>query len=156
MKKLLLIILALIFTFALCSCGGDLPATADPNEAAISAEVDNSSDSGSSDESSDDPAFSCDGDPITAFGGFTGYDRSSGEQIGGAYIYVHDSDSEKVVFNYTTSQGTFKNLTAYLDSSLKSTVYITDTCYLDMTFTQGAIYVDEIEGMGAMAYDFKH
>jgi len=60
------------------------------------------------------------------------------------------------VFNYFSSQGDFHDLTAYLDSSLKSTVYITDTCYLEMTFTQGTIYVDEIEGMGAMAYDFKH
>ena len=141
MKKVLLMIFVFAFAFALCSCGGvaeDVPETEETEPTEYN------------------PAFSCDGEAITAFGGFTGYDRFSGEQVGGAYIYVHDSDSEKVVFNYTTSQGTFKNLTAYLDPSLKSTVYITDTCYLDMTFTQGTIYVDEIEGMGAMAYDFKH
>lgn len=155
MKRILYVLLALIFVFALTACGNNLPATDDADMMAAEqieveeVEVEESDDSSSS-------SFSCDGDPITAFGGFTGYDRFSGEQVGGAYIYIHDSDSEKVVFNYTTSRGTFNNLTAYLDSSLKSTVYITDTCYLDMTFTQGTIYVDEIEGMGAMAYDFKH
>ncbi len=154
MKRILYVLLALIFVFALTACGNNLPATVDPEvDGAAAVEV---TETEETEPTEYNPAFSCDGEAITAFGGFTGYDRFSGEQVGGAYIYVHDSDSEKVVFNYTTSQGTYKNLTAYLDSSLKSTVYITDTCYLDMTFTQGTIYVDEIEGMGAMAYDFKH
>lgn len=154
MKRILYVLLALVFVFALTACGNDLPATVDPEvDGAAAVDVTETEETESTEYN---PAFSCDGDPITAFGGFTGYDRFSGEQVGGAYIYIHDSDSEKVVFNYTTSRGTFKNLTAYLDSSLKSTVYITDTCYLDMTFTQATIYVDEIEGMGAMAYDFKH
>ena len=155
MKRILYVLLALILVFALTACGNDLPAT-DASDLMAAEQIDGGEVEVEESDYSNSSSFSCDGDPITAFGGFTGYDRFSGEQVGGAYIYVHDSDSEKVVFNYFSSQGDFHDLTAYLDSSLKSTVYITDTCYLEMTFTQGTIYVDEIEGMGAMAYDFKH
>lgn len=155
MKKLLLMVLVFVFAFTLCSCGGDLPATADPNENAMVAAED-VSEVEETKATEYNPAFSCDGEAIVPFGGYTCVDRFSREQYGSIVLYVHDSDSTKVVFNYINNQGTYKNLTANLNSDQEATVYLTDTLYLQMKFDQSTVYVDEIEGMGAMAYDFIH
>lgn len=109
-----------------------------------------------SDNSDDGPAFSCDGEAIVPNGGYTCVDRFSREQIGSNVLYIHDSDSTKVVFNYICSKGSFYELTAYLNSAQEATVYLTDTLALEMKFDQSTVYVDEIEGMGAMAYDYIH
>lgn len=157
MKKILYVLLTLVMVFALASCGNKLPATADVESAEdipVETVADDASDA--SDDSGDSAAFSCDGEAIVPNGGYTCVDRFSREQIGANVLYVHDSDSTKVVFNYICSQGSFYELTAYLNSAQEATVYLTDTLSLEMKFDQSTVYVDELEGMGAMAYDYIH
>jgi len=81
MKRILYVLLALIFVFALTACGNNLPATDDSDLMAAEQVDDGEVEVEESDDSSSSSSFSCDGDPITAFGGFTGYDRFSGEQV---------------------------------------------------------------------------
>ncbi len=156
MKKILSFILVLVFALALSACGNDLSETAavenvDSGEAAVEEEASASSGSGTLDP--------LDGEHIIPNGEYVCYDRFSGEQVGGAWIKVHDSNSSQVVLSYVSSAGNWGPVTVNIDGSGHGSVTLDGArgnVTLDMTFSGAVINVDEIEGMGAMAYEFRH
>ena len=171
MKKIVALALVLILIFTFCACGGnsgpgigsgdDLTnqtVAGAPNAGNLDAEnSDDEIDVGTSNggTSSDDSTSGQTDTPLISNGDYHCYDRFSGEAVPGSYIRIHSSNTSQVVFDYVTSAGTFTSVTAYLDSGYNSNVNLTGTLSLTMTFSSSSITVDEIEGMGAMAYVFK-
>ena len=156
MKKLLCLVLVLIFAVAFTACGNDLPATADVEtvETQETEATEPAGDSGASDTL--DPL---EGEHIIPNGEYVCYDRFSGEQVGGAWIEVHDSNSSQVVLSYVSSAGNWGPITIDIDGSQHGSTTVSGSysnVQLDMTFNSSVITVDEIEGGGAMAYEFRH
>ena len=158
MKKIIVLALTIILVFAFCACGGnagddltDQTVAAAPNAGNLDVGTsDDENDIGTSDEGTSSGDLSTGGDvaELIPSGDYYCYDRFSGEGISGFYIRIHSSNSSQVVFDYVTSAGTFTSVTAYLDSGYNANVNLTDTLSLTMTFSNGSITVDEIEGMG--------
>ncbi len=184
MKKILVLMFVVVFALALCSCsnagggagGGDdlvgQTVVGAPDTGALDAGMvdegtsdTGTTDSGTADEGIVDSGTSGDGSSgessgseVAEFipsGDYYCYDRFSGEGISGFYIRVHSSNNSQVVFDYVTSAGTFTSLTANIDANGSAYMALTDTLELNITFYSSEIYVDELEGMGAMAYVFK-
>lgn len=129
-----------------------------PNAGNVDVETsDDENDIGTSDEdtSSGDSSSGQTDTPIIFNRDYYCYDRFSGEAVPSSYIRIHSSNSSHVVFDYVTSAGAFTSVTAYLDSGYNANVNLTGALSLTMTFSVSSITVDEIEGMGAMAYVFK-
>ena len=183
MKKIIVLTLTIILVFAFCACGGnagpgggagndltdqtvasalnarnlDVGTSDDENDIGTSDEGTTSGNGSSSGEGSSDNTSSENGSgsAIMQSSDYYCYDRFSGEAVPGSYIRIHSSNSSQVVFDYVTGAGAFTSVTAYLDSGYNANVNLTDTLSLTMTFSDGSITVDEIEGLGAMAYVFK-
>lgn len=180
MKKVLVFALVIIIAFAFCSCGGnvggaggggdltDQTVAAAPNAGNLEGSLtEETSDAGTLDEgtvdegtvdegtSSGDSSIGEEVAELIPSGDYYCYDRFSGEEIPGFYIKIHSSNSSQVVFDYVTSAGTFTSLTANIDANGFAYMALTDTLELNITFYSSEIYVDELEGMGAMAYVFK-
>lgn len=180
MKKILAFALVIILAFAFCSCGGnaggaagsgdltDQTVAAAPNAGNLEGSLtEETPDAGTSDEGTVDEGTvdegtssgdSTSGETVTELipsGDYYCYDRFSGEVISGNYIRIHSSNSSQVVFDYVTSAGTFTSLTANIDANGFAYMDLTDTLGINITFYSSEIYVDELEGMGAMAYVFK-
>ena len=130
---------------------GDSSNTADTNDSSnAGTTIDGSQ---SNDKDTLDPIS---GEKILSDGLYVAYDRFSGESISNFYIKVHDSNSSQLIFAYSTSAGYFDYVVANLDASYNSTVQLNDTVTLNITVSGATIKVDEIEGLGAMAYDFRY
>ena len=150
MKKIVALALVLIIIFAFCACGGNSgPGTGAGDD------LTNQTVAGAPNAGNDDSTSGQTDTPLISNGDYHCYDRFSGEAVPGSYIRIHSSNTSQVVFDYVTSAGTFTSVTAYLDSGYNSNVNLTGTLSLTMTFSSSSITVDEIEGMGAMAYVFK-
>lgn len=180
MKKLLTIILIMILAFAFCACGGnaggvggggdltDQTVAGAPSAGNLEGSLmEETPDAGTSDEGTVDEGTvdegtsngdSSAGEEVAELipsGDYYCYDRFSGEGIPGFYIKIHSSNRSQVVFDYVTSAGTFTSLTANIDANGFAYMDLTDTLGINITFYSSEIYVDEIEGLGAMAYVFR-
>ncbi len=168
MKKVLLVLLIVIFTFGICSCSNTGPDAVNGNDITgqtIAGAPDmgvldsgtSSGDNTSTDQETSDNSSSGDesDNEIIASADYYCYDRFSGESVPGSYIRVHSSNSSQVVFDYVTSAGSFTYLTAYIDGNGFAYLDLSDTLGINITFYSSEIYVDELEGMGAMAYVFR-
>lgn len=85
---------------------------------------------------------------------YAGYDRFSGEKVDGLTLVVHEVTADRIVFDYATPARALNSITASVDSSGHAST-TQGTVTLELTLGDGSISVDEIEGMGAMAYIFK-
>ena len=155
MKKIVALALVLILIFAFCACGGNSGPGTGAGDDLTNQTVAGAPNADNLDTSSDDSTSGQTDTPLISNGDYHCYDRFSGEVVPGSYIRIHSSNTSQVVFDYVTSAGTFTSVTAYLDSGYNSNVNLTGTLSLTMTFSSSSITVDEIEGMGAMAYVFK-
>ena len=155
MKKIVALALVLILIFTFCACGGNSGPGTGSGDDLTNQTVAGAPNAGNLDTSSDDSTSGETDTPLISNGDYHCYDRFSGEAVPGSYIRIHSSNTSQVVFDYVTSAGTFTSVTAYLDSGYNSNVNLTGTLSLTMTFSSSSITVDEIEGMGAMAYVFK-
>lgn len=114
----------------------------------------NSSSSQSSDSSASQPQAS---EPRWNLpeGSWSGRDRFSGESPSGLGLTIREATADKIVFNYSSPSGdSYSGLTAYPDSSGKASVDAGGGVSLEITFSDNYIMLDEIEAMGAMAYEF--
>ena len=155
MKKIVALALVLILIFTFCACGGNSGPGTGAGDDLTNQTVAGAPNEDNLDTSSDDSTSGQTDTPLISNGDYHCYDRFSGEAVPGSYIRIHSSNTSQVVFDYVTSAGTFTSVTAYLDSGYNSNVNLTGTLSLTMTFSSSSITVDEIEGMGAMAYVFK-
>lgn len=85
---------------------------------------------------------------------YAAYDRFSGDRLDSPTLTVRGVWADRVVFDYAKSGDSWSDVSVDLDSSGRGSVEI-GTVTLDVALGDGFIEVDEIEGMGAMAYVFK-
>ena len=89
-------------------------------------------------------------------GTWQGYDRFSGEPVDGLTVTVYEVTEESIVFDYISPARAHRGLTAFLDASGYASYDIdSGNLILNITLSDNLIMIDEIEGLGAMAYDFK-
>ena len=174
MKKVVALAIVTVFSLALAGCGGDdragsVASTADslvagtasagkadvaaaPESSASSAES-SSSEAATSSNSSEQAVSPWD----ISNGEWLGYDRFSGEQISGSKIVVYEVTADSFVFDFYsgTPDRVYRGLTVFPDSSGHATYDSESGATLEITLSDNLIAIDEIEGMGAMAYDFK-
>lgn len=85
---------------------------------------------------------------------YAAYDRFSGDRYDSPTLVVRGVWIDRIVFDYARSDDSWSDVSVSLDSSGRGSVEI-GTVTLDVALGDGFIEVDEIEGMGAMAYVFK-
>ena len=85
---------------------------------------------------------------------YAAYDRFSGDKLDSPTLTVRGVWADRIEFDYAKSDGTWNGVSVNLDSSGRGSVQI-DGVTFDVVLGDGFIEVDEIEGMGAMAYVFK-
>lgn len=160
MKKFLCTIMVLVMMFSITACQSILPSLkglfANGSE-----EADVAADGAALvvEEESDEEELIAEEvtmeEELIPSGWYDCYDRFSGEMLTGFYIEMLESNSTQAVFNYSNSHGVFEGVIADLDGAGHATVDLTETLTLEITFYEYEIHVDEVEGMGAMAYVFK-
>lgn len=177
MKKFLCTVMVLVVMFSITACQAILPslkglfangneeAAVAANGAALTVEEESdeeelvATEDVTEEDVTEDEEVTMEEEPAEAelipSGWYDCYDRFSGEMITGFYIEILESNSSQAVFNYSNSQGVFEGVIAELDGTGHATVDLTDTLTLEITFYEYEIHVDELEGMGAMAYIFK-
>lgn len=172
MKKFLCTIMVLVMMFLITACQSILPSLKGlfangSEEADVAADgaalvVEEESDEEeliAEEDVTEDEEVTMEEEPVEEelipSGWYDCYDRFSGEMLTGFYIEMLESNSTQAVFNYSNSHGVFEGVIADLDGAGHATVDLTETLTLEITFYEYEIHVDELEGMGAMAYVFK-
>lgn len=169
MKKIVALTTVMVLAFALTGCGGN-----DSTESAAS--VAGAASAGKADvaaapESGTESAESSSSDAATSGGSsnqavspwnipngeWPGYDRFSGDQISGSKIVVYEVTTDTFVFDFysATPDRVYRGLTVFPDSSGRATYDSESGVTLEITLSDNLVAIDEIEGMGAIAYDFK-
>ena len=174
MKKMVALAAVMTLAFTLAGCGGNdgaesAASVADPliagttsagkadvvaaPESSESTEESSSSDAATSDGSSEQAASPWN----IPNGEWLGYDRFSGEQISGSKIIVYEMTAGSFVFDFYsgTPDRVYRGLTVFPDSSGHAMYDSESGVTLEITLSDNLVAIDEIEGMGAIAYDFK-
>lgn len=172
MKKVFALVAAMALALAVsgCGAGGESAASSsDPLEsgsanagkASVAALPDSSASAGGSSESggassggSSDQAAS----PWSISNGeWLGYDGFSGEPISGSKIVVYEATADTFVFDFYsgTPDRVYRGITVSPDSSGHATYDSESGVILEITLSDNLVAIDEIEGMGAIAYDFR-
>lgn len=151
MKKISSLLLITILVFTLCSCRGGVPETAAPAEDAVVSQVPEGDVAGAE----EDTAPPVETKVIDMYEGqWNGYDGFSNERIPDLTIRIVDITDTSVIFDYNSSAVSAQSVTAVLDGNGCASVDLDNGVTLDMTFTEDSITLDELQGMGAMAYYF--
>ena len=138
---------------------GKADVAAAPESSAVKANVaaapaeSSSSDASTSDNSSEQAACPWN----IPNGEWLGYDRFSGVQISGSKIVVYEVTADSFVFDFysATPDRVYRGLTVSPDSSGHATYDSESGVTLEITLSDNLVAIDEIEGMGAIAYDFR-
>lgn len=174
MKKAITLMAAMALTFALAGCGGNdnaesaastdgplIAGTASVGKADVAAAPESNASSGEA-ASSDAATSSSSPEQVASpwnipNGEWLGYDRFSGERISGSKIVVYEVAADTFVFDFysATPDRVYRGLTVFPDSSGHATYNSESGVTLEITLSDNLVAIDEIEGMGAIAYDFK-
>ena len=172
MKKIISLLMVLILAFSLTACGDKLPGALageeglNPEDQAMAGAVQvPDANVAGGDDSADDTDTSSDGsatseapaeEELIPAGKYIAYDKFSGQQLPDVYIEVISSSNTQLTFSYASYSGEFFDTkTVSLDSTHKGYIDLNDSIALNIEIKDGIIIADELEAMGAMAFEFK-
>ncbi len=168
MKKVISLLMIFVLALSLTACAHKLPQTLageggiNPEDQAMAGAVQTpdanvADDSDGADNSSGEAATSeAPAEELIPAGKYIAYDKFSGQKIPDVYIEVISSTNSQITFSYASYSGEFfDTVTVSLDSTHKGYIDLNDSIALNMEIKDGIIIADELEAMGAMAFEFK-
>lgn len=177
MKKAIVLVVAALMSLALVGCGGgddqtsanvaaapdsalsgtaskDVASTEEADKAAVQDAAAQGSASGAESGSAEGGS---DADAVkwtTPLGTYIAYDRFSGDKANGVQLVLRELNSDSIVIDYTSPSANWSKVTVPIDANGFGSVEQGGVT-LDITLGDDFIQVDEIEGLGAMAYVFR-
>ncbi len=168
MKKVISLAMILILAFSLTACGDKLPQALageeeiNPEEQAMAgavqvpdANVANDSDDADASSDEDTTTEAPAEEELIPAGKYTAYEKFSGQHMPDVYIEVISSSDTQLTFSYASYSGEFFDTkTVSLDSTHKGYIDLNDSIALNIEIKDSKIIADELEAMGAMAFEF--
>lgn len=168
MRKAISLLMIFVLAFSLTACGDKLPGALagdggiNPEDQAMAGVVqvpdaNVAGDSDAADDSSDKAATSeAPVEELIPAGKYIAYDKFSGQKMPDVYIEVISSSNSQITFSYASYSGEFfDTVTVSLDSTHKGYRDLDDSIAINMEIKDGIIIADELEAMGAMAFEFR-
>ena len=163
MKKVISLLMIFVLAFSLTACGDKLPEALageggiNPDEQAMAGAVQAPATPNDDDAPSGEAATSeAPAKELIPAGKYIAYDKFSGQKMPDVYIEVISSSNSQITFSYASYSGEFfDTVTVSLDSTHKGYRDLDDSIAINMEIKDGIIIADELEAMGAMAFEFR-